>query len=626
VLTGRPWPNGWLPAGMLVYPYLSSMGQGVGQVSIELADDRSSRLGSVTCEVRVQAGQVGAPLDSVGQLLLTLSDQPARVWGGFLGGVTHTESQILTLFSGRVQAPRLTRGVLTFTIVDGSAQDHRDIEVPLGTSVFPGAPLEAHGLTIPLILGTALGVSPTLVSSVANGTLATPLPAEGVDTINLQETGANFPEAGAIVIGSETITYSGRRVGLLLDGASALQLLAPVRSAPAAHLAGEAVMLAPPIVYRYLIGLGLTPLELLAVRDQDGAMTTYTFIPDTPGLPTGTATLELSEAHEGVQVDVQVIPDPPLPPLLNGGFETGTLTPWTPLPSTTAAVVLQEVQAGSYKLQLQHVGTTLVGVTQDIVVEVGERYVVLFNWRTPVQMTDNLLGNGDFTDPPDPPDPPEFPEPTAAVWEIAVEGMEHAEPRFEAPPEVPPEPPPESSTVNEHGSQTFTLPPKPFYEDVPDPTSAFGFRAAGYASYRVTMEQPLPLTPGQTVALDVRVQAFVQAAPAGSPATPPTLFNPTTAAAAGGSGGVTLGMLPPLSEVTVEAQIWASSAGGWPEYQRYLQPDQAASTQGRQAEFRLQSTWTPQGDTYRFVIVISGRYIGTIPPIPVTTAVVSVAP
>ena len=604
-LTSRPWPDGWLPAGMLVYPYLAPMGQGVGSISIELADDRSSRLGTVTCQVRVQAGQVGTPLDSVQQLLLTLSEQPALVWGGFLGGLTHEGSQIVTLFSGRVQAPRLTRGVLTFTIVDGSAQDHRDIEVPLGTSVFPGAPLDAHGLTIPLVIGTALGVSPTLVASVANGTLATPLPAAAVETVNLSETGATFPAAGAIVVGAETITYSGRRVGLLLDGASALQLLAPVRSAPVAHLAGEAVTLAPPIVYRYLIGLGLTPLELLAVRDQDGAVATYTFVTDPPGLPAGTAVLELGAAHEGVQVDVQVIPVPPLPPLLNGGFETGTLVPWTALPVTTAAVVAQDVQAGSYKLQLQNVGTTLVGVTQDVAVEVGERYVLLFNWRTPVQMTDNLLDNGDFTDP------------TDAAWEIDPGGMEHPEPGYTP------------GTVNEHGSQTFTLPNAPFYE-TPDPLAPPGFATAvaGYTSYHVAMRQPLTLVVGQGVTIDVRVQAFVLMAETGL--VPAAITIPTPAGIPGSVLGTIPGHLPPRSEVTIEVRLWPEPAvEGMPAWRRFLQPDQPASTQGRVAEFRLstgQERFTPTQSAYTCDVSISGRYIGTIPPIEVTTAVISVAP
>jgi len=608
VLTSRPWPDGWLPAGMLVYPYLAPMGQGVGSISIELADDRSSRLGTVTCQVRVQAGQVGAPLDPVQQLLLTLSEQPAVVWGGFLGGVTHTDSQIVTLFSGRVQAPRLTRGLLTFTIVDGLAQDHRDIEIPLGTSVFPGAPLDARGLAIPLVIGTALGVSPTLVASVANGTLATPLPAAAVETVNLTETGATFPASGAIAVGSETITYSGRRVGLLLDGVSALQLLSPVRSAPVTHLAGEAVTLAPPIVSRYLIGLGLTPLELLAVRDESGVIDTYTFVTDPPGLPAGTAVLELPTAHEGVQVDVQVIPVPPLPPLLNGGFETGTLAPWTALPGTTAAVVAQEVQAGSYKLQLQNVGTTLVGVTQDVAVEVGERYVLLFNWRTPVQMTGNLLDNGDFTDP------------TDVIWEVETEGMEHAEPTYEP------------GTVNEHGSQTFTLPVKPFYDISMGTPFEPGFLrlVTGYASYRVAMQQPLILIAGQPVIFDVRVQAFTQTA---EPWLVPQItgaFHPTQDVSTVFPGMVP-GSVPLMSEVIVEAHflpVVAATEPHPPVYPHYLQPDQPSSTTGRLAEFRLpsgQGEFVPTQSLYLFEVSISGRYIGQIPPIQVTTAVVSVA-
>ena len=216
------------------------------------------------------------------------------------------------------------------------------------------------------------------------------------------------------------------------------------------HNAGEAVTLAPPIIYRYLIGLGLTPLELLAVRDAGGVIGAYTFVPNTPGSPEGTATLELTEVHEDVQVDVQVIPEPPLPPLINGGFETGGMAPWTPLPGTTAAVVLQDTQAGAYKLQLQNVDTTLVGVTQDVAVEVGERYVLLFNWRTPVQMfkwsgdpgdpgsvqiPDNLLDNGDFRIPafefpPDPELPPPEPNPEF-IWETTTEGMAHADVQYE---------------------------------------------------------------------------------------------------------------------------------------------------------------------------------------------------
>lgn len=611
VLTGRPWPDGWLPAGMQVYPHLAPMGQGLGALSVELADDRSSRLGSVACEVRVQAGQVGTPLSPMQQTLLTLGEQPALVWAALRGGALREHHEILQVFSGRVATPRLARGVLTLTIVDGSAQDHRDIEVPLGTSLFPGAPLDAHGLTIPLVIGTALGVAPQLVSSTAQGTLATQLPATAVETINLAETGANFPDAGAVLVGTETITYSGRRVGLLLDGASALQLLAPVRSAPVTHNAGEVVTLAPPIVYRYLIGLGLTPLELLAVRDANGVIGTYTFVPNTPGSPEGTATLELPTAHEGVQVDVQVIPEPPLPPLINGGFETGGLAPWAALPDTNAFVVLQDTQAGAYKLQLQNVDTTLVGVTQDVAVEVGERYVLLFNWRTPVQMTDNLLENGDFTDP------------TEEAWEIVIEGMEDAVPEH-----IPPPP----GAVDAHGYQQFTLPVKPFYDvSIGTPFEPGFLRyTSGYASYRVAMQQPLTLTAGQPVTIDVRVQAFTQTAE-------PWLVPQITGALHPTEDFSTIfpdiipGTMPLMSEVIAEAHIWPVVAATEPQpptYPHYLQPDQPSNTTGRLAEFRLPSgqwEFVPTQSLYLFEVSISGRYIGQIPPITVTTAVVAVA-
>src|SRR4249920_1080170 len=117
-LVARPWPDGLLPAGMAVYPFLAPTGTGLGSISIELADDRSSRLGTVSCQVRVQAGQVGAVLDPVQQQLLTIAQQEAFIWGAFVGGALRDQVEVLTLFAGRVAQPRLVRGVLIFTIVD----------------------------------------------------------------------------------------------------------------------------------------------------------------------------------------------------------------------------------------------------------------------------------------------------------------------------------------------------------------------------------------------------------------------------------------------------------------------------------------------------------------------------
>ena len=92
------------------------------------------------------------------------------------------------------------------------------------------------------------------------------------------------------------------------------------------------------------------------------------------------------------------------------------------------------------------------GVTQDVAVQVGERYVLLFNWRTPVQMRENLVRNGDFR------------FPAEEEWEITVEGMEYAEPLYIPPPLPaiePPEPPPEPprpSEVPEHGERGVHAP------------------------------------------------------------------------------------------------------------------------------------------------------------------------
>ena len=229
VLTSRPWPDGWLPDGALIYPFLGPPGQGVNTFSIELADDRSSRLGTVSCQVLVTAGQVGSPPDPRLAVLTALAEQEAIVYGLLRGGVSQTTYERCTLFVGRISALTLTRGVLSFTLVDGVAAEHRDLEIPLGSSVFPGSPTAAHGQAVPLIFGTALGLEPVLVAGDAEGTLATPLATTPVTTIDLVETAAAFPDSGTLTIDAETLTYSGRRLGVLLNGQAALQLLNPVR-------------------------------------------------------------------------------------------------------------------------------------------------------------------------------------------------------------------------------------------------------------------------------------------------------------------------------------------------------------------------------------------------------------
>ena len=222
-----------------------------------------------------QAGQLGSVQGSLLTQLLSIGEQPAQVLGAFVGGPAHDQVDLRTLFTGRVTDLRLTRGTLSFTLVDGVDTDHRDIEIPVGATAFPGSPLDAQGQSIPLIIGTALGLQPLLVGGEAVATLATALPAADVPTIDLAETAAAFPGNTTLLIEAETLTYDGRRVGLLPDGTSTLQLLNPQRLAPVVHAAGTLVTIAPPIQYRYLVGIGLGDLELLAVRDQDGPIAEF---------------------------------------------------------------------------------------------------------------------------------------------------------------------------------------------------------------------------------------------------------------------------------------------------------------------------------------------------------------
>ena len=284
-LTSRLWPPVVLSPAYVLYPYLAPTGQGIGQLSLELADDRSSRRGNVSCQVATQAGQLGSVQGSLLTQLLSIGEQPAQVLGAFLGGPAHDQVDLRTLFTGRVTDLRLVRGMLSFTLVDGVDTDHRDIEIPIGATVFPGSPLDAHGQSVPLIIGTALGLQPPLVGGPAGGTLATALPDAAVPTIDITETAASFPASGTVLIDAETLTYTGRRVGLLPDGTSTLQLLSPERTAAVTHPAGTVVALAPPVAYHYLVGIGIGDLEVLAVRDQDGPIASFAFATDFPGVP-----------------------------------------------------------------------------------------------------------------------------------------------------------------------------------------------------------------------------------------------------------------------------------------------------------------------------------------------------
>jgi hypothetical protein len=578
VLTSRAWPDGWLPSGALVYPFLGPTGQGVNTFSIELADDRSSRLGTVSCQVLVTAGQVGSPPDPRLTVLTSLAEQEAFVYGLLRGGVSQTTYERCTLFTGRVSGMALTRGILSFTLVDGVAAEHRDLEIPLGSSVFPGSPTAAHGQAVPLIFGTALGLEPVLVAGDAQGTLATPLSATPVTTIDLVETAAPFPDSGTLTIDAETLTYSGRRLGVLLNGQATLQLLAPVRSAPVAHAAGSSVTLAA-VTYRYLLGTGVPGLEVLAVRDDAGPVLAYTLVTDPPGTPAGTVVLETTSAHTALQVDVQAIPVPPLPPLLNGGFESGALDGWTVEAGTTATVVAQEVLDGRYKLQLGAipVGTTQ-GIWQDIAVEPGRRYVVHLAWRTPLETSANVVPNGAFT------------QLTLAPWVFAQTQGQPIPVTYS------------QGTGGERGQVQLTLPPGPIIPNagpIPAPIQ-----------FRVTLTQDsVAVLPGVMHTLAVEVWAFAQ----------PPWWIP------GGFAGSLSGTYP---RVDMFVRVTDTATG---TTQAFLQLQGGALTApalspGQWMRYLAQGQITPEGATVTLTLTLSGHYWGTLPPISVRAILLSATP
>ena len=87
--------------------------------------------------------------------------------------------------------------------------------------------------------------------------------------------------------------------------------------------------------------------------------------------------------------------------------------------------------------------------------------------------------------------------------------------------------------------------------------------------------------------------------------------------------------VPPLCEVQVHVTMSTAFGTGLGEYHHFLQPDQSRDAVGRMTEWRCEggaTRFTPTVSAYTFGINIFGRYIGTVPPIEVTSAVVVPAP
>ena len=318
---------------------------------------------------------------------------------------------------------------------------------------------------------------------------------------------------------------------------------------------------------------------MLAVRDDAGPVLAYTLVTDPPGTPAGTVVLETTSTHTALRVDVQAIPVPPLPPLLNGGFESGALDGWTVEAGTTAAVVEQDVLDGRYKLQLGPipVGTTQ-GVWQDIAVEPGRRYVVHLAWRTPLETSANVVPNGAFT------------QPTLAPWVFAqLQGPTIPALYIQG-------------AGSEHGQVQLLLPPGP---PIPNTGSL-----PHPVQFRVTLSQDtVAVVAGVTHTLAVEVWAFAQ---------PPWWIPGAFISSPSGT----------YPRVDMFAQVTDTGTGAslaFQQLQGYALTAPAPSP-GQWMRYVAQGQVIPQGDTVTLTLTISGHYSGMVPPISVRAILLSATP
>ena len=595
-LSPRPWPAAALPAGVSTYPFLAPHGTGIQGVTVELADDRTSRVGSVTCEVLVVTERAGAALGAtVLDILLTLEQQPATVWLLLQGGLLPQAQEKLILLAGRITGLRLARGVLTFEVVDGAQADHRDIALSLGASVFAGSPLESHGQALPLVFGATYGLQPVLVEGAAQGTLATAVGTTET-VLDLFEMAAPFPSAAQLLLGAEVVSYTGRLITAQSDGTPVLRLTGLARSTPGPHPIGTPVLVSP-VRYRYFIGFGIPALQLIAVRTAAGPATSgYTFVTHVPGLPEGAAAIDFDAEQDGLQVDVEPVPPAPLPPLVNGSFETGALAPWTAAAGTTAVLRSGNASAGQYAIELRNVTPNAPGALwQDVPTTTGVRQTVHLAWQTPLGQ-DNLVPNGFFL------------APVMAPWTATLRGSPL--PSVEYTP---------AAADADHGQiavHSTVIPQQ-------------GFRTLATPLSQVTIDAVLQvadvvLIPGVPHSIDVRVTAWVfhqQAVPpilglASGENFQPGQGVPTSHSIVSGYG---------IAGAAVRLTVQLVPADDTETLSWYLTEPSGTRVIGP-AEHRIaasQQTFVPMTTTYRLVIALRGSYQGNPGPMLLSSAVIS---
>ena len=129
----------------------------------------------------------------------------ARIYQWFSGLVAADKDQV---FTGVVRGPiEWNEETLSFDIVSGVSKD-RLVGDRILASAYPSADLDEIGRILPIVYGT-LENFPCLATAIGATDMLRSDLAEAAGTIELSDA-SRFPDSGDVIIGSDTITYTGK--------------------------------------------------------------------------------------------------------------------------------------------------------------------------------------------------------------------------------------------------------------------------------------------------------------------------------------------------------------------------------------------------------------------------------
>lgn len=361
---------------------------GIGAVQHQL-DEQTLTARLSGCSVAI------IPIDGLVALLEAgpVLNVPVQVYMGFEG---LPFDQFVTIFYGTLDRYEVLYEHVNFALVDGTIREAINLSTPLGLQYFPGTPQAFRSQSIPLVVGAARNIPliPVVYGAVV-GTLAQAMDTASL-TIVLNEIGLNFPTAGQVLIGSETILYAGRRITNIL-GKSYLELNTLTRSAPAAHALAASVARSNLGITVFLVGYGASTVNEVqnagvivdpgnyavstTTADRLVTIVTLNFAPADPSKVT--ATLNAASLD---QTNL----------LTNGGFEAGDASGWTVEAggTLTAGTSSPTPLDGVYRGALTGGLSTLKRAYQDVTTVPGETYTYSLAYQN--QTNPSILSNASF--------------------------------------------------------------------------------------------------------------------------------------------------------------------------------------------------------------------------------------